>query len=190
MRWGSAESSSLRGHFRGGTRLELVQDQIVFFAVQTNRRKQAFSPWPGHAGPTRQRCGRGFGDSTPATHHRSILGQYGLEARAIDFTVLILDNSEVVGLEAPKGRQKPRVFGVRPAPPSPVYVQSSFRRCDSLSGFLSETQTHSGRFILGANPLKHSATIPDTTTETAEAISPRSSQSCLASFPRLPYRIF
>ena len=38
-------------------------------------------------------CIWGFEDSTPATRHRFMLGQYGLEARAIDFTVLILDNS-------------------------------------------------------------------------------------------------
>jgi hypothetical protein len=38
-------------------------------------------------------CIWGFEDSTPATHHRSMQGQYRLEARASDCTALILDNS-------------------------------------------------------------------------------------------------
>ena len=67
-----------------------------FSPIERTGEKQAFCTWPGHPGPTRQRCGRGFVDSTPATRHRSMLGQYGLETRSIDFTVLILDNSLAV----------------------------------------------------------------------------------------------
>jgi hypothetical protein len=80
----------------------------VFFADQTNRRKTGIfnvawlswantpAVWPGlsprNPGTPSPRS-RGFEDSTPATRHRFMLGQYGLEARASDFTVLILDNS-------------------------------------------------------------------------------------------------
>ena len=77
-------------------------------ADQPNRRKTVIvyvawsswantpAVWPGlslrNPGCVGMAC-RGFVDSTPATRHRSLLGQYGLDARASDFTVLILDNS-------------------------------------------------------------------------------------------------
>ena len=90
--------------------LELVQDQNRVFRRSNEQEKNGIfsvawpswgnTPvvWPGlslrNPGCVGMAC-RGFEDSTPATRHRSLLGQYGLEARAIDFTVLILDNSLV-----------------------------------------------------------------------------------------------